>query len=169
MRHLGTSLLWALPYVAGIGIWVRCFVYIRKHSLSVGSYDQRAAMHFMAFPVACLVGMATTLGLSMASEHQAGELWLFLLLQLLSLLVHLYLAYVVVFYAAWVFVGVWRGGSHSDPVAALRSSYRSHQQQERGLRMCFIIVAAFLGLCTGLIMGMGLVAQKASRILMQLP
>jgi hypothetical protein len=35
--------------------------------------------------------------------------------------------------------------------------------------MCFIIVAAFLGLCTGLIMGMGLVAQKASRILLQLP
>lgn len=146
-----TAILLAVPYAAAILLWVKCAHFVNRRSIDLRAVTNRGSTHRTAFPAACFVTLAATVGVAIVAQEQAGGMGLFLLLLTCSLALNLYLAYAVVFHGAWVVTVVFRLEVGSDPTNRMQASFAEHQKHKRFLRICFAMVAALFAMSVALI------------------
>jgi len=148
-NHVTTVLLW-LPYVAGVLLWAKCMSFARSHSVDLQAVTKRGSVHWLAFPVVCLVTGVTTIGLAVTAQNKHAGIGLFLLL-LGSLVFNLYFAYTVVFHVAWVASAVFGLKHGTDALAQLEAAFAKHQRHKRFLALCFGIVAGLFAVGVALL------------------
>lgn len=145
------SVLLPLPYLAAILLWVQCARYARCRAVDLRNITGEGSLHRSAFPVACLATVAATAGLARGAEDGGTGFEMTMLLLLVSLILNLYLAYVVMFHGAWILVWVLRCGEADDPAAGLKAAFTKHCRHKRLLRVCFAAVVALFVIAVALL------------------